>query len=272
MDSLITQLFDLTGRVAVVTGAGSGLGRAMSIGMAQAGASVVASDLDPATAAETAKLIQAAGGQALSAGCDTRLPEAITALFSAADTAYGRVDILINNAGTGSAPVHPEDLSLADWQNVFAVNITGYFLCAQAAAQRMIPQQKGAILNIGSIGGVSTLGRGNFAYDISKAAVHHFTKELAVYWGRHSIRVNAIAPCQIQTPALQQHVNNPTLDADAVIKRFLTGIPLRRLGVPEDLVGPAIFLVSDAAGMVTGTTLGVDGGNLALNGGGTHEW
>lgn len=166
----------------------------------------------------------------------------------------------------------PEDLTLTDWQNVLAVNITGYFLCAQQAGQRMIPQKKGAILNIGSIGGVSALGRGNFAYDISKAAVHHFTKELAVYWGRHNIRVNAIAPCQIKTPALKQHVSSPALDADAVVKRFLTGIPLGRLGEPEDLLGPTIFLVSDAAAMVTGTTLCVDGGNLALNGGGTHEW
>ena len=272
MDALITQLFDLSSRVAVVTGAGSGLGRAMSKGLAQAGARVIVSDLNPATAEETAAQIRAAGGQAIAAKCDTRSPEDIVALFAASDAAFGRLDILINNAAVGSDHVHPEDLSLDDWKNVFSVNITGYFLCAQEAGKRMIPQKKGAIVNIGSIGGVSTLGRGNFAYDISKAAVHHLTKELAVYWGRHNIRVNAIAPCQIRTPALQRHIRNPNLDAEAVVKRFLTGIPLRRLGEPEDLVGPAIFLVSDAAAMVTGTTLGVDGGNLALNGGGTHEW
>lgn len=119
---------------------------------------------------------------------------------------------------------------------------------------------------------MSALGRGNFPYDISKAAVHHFTKELAVYWGRYNIRVNAIAPCQIKTPSLKEHLTSPNLDGEAVVKRFLTGIPLRRLGEPEDLVGPAIFLLSDAGAMVTGTTLGVDGGNLVLNGGGTHEW
>jgi len=272
MDSIITQLFDLSGRVAVVTGAGSGLGRAMSQGLAQAGVRVVVSDINPVTAEETAGLIRAAGRQAVSAKCDTRAPEEIAALFASSDAAFGRLDILVNNAAVGSDHVHPEDLTLPDWQNVFAVNLTGYFLCAQEAGKRMIPQQKGAILNIGSIGGVSTLGRGNFPYDISKAAVHHFTKELAVYWGRHNIRVNAIAPCQIKTPALKTHISSPNLDSDAVVKRFLTGIPLRRLGEPEDLVGPAIFLLSDAAGMVTGTTLGVDGGNLALNGGGTHEW
>lgn len=272
MQSIIQQLFDLSERVAVVTGAGSGLGRAMSIGLSQAGARVVVSDQHLATAVETAALIREAGGQAIATRCDTRVPEDIAALFEAGDAAYGRLDILVNNAAVGSAHVHPEDLTLSDWQNVFAVNLTGYFLCAQAAGQRMIPQQRGAILNIGSIGGVSALGRGNFPYDISKAGVHHLTKELAVYWGRHNIRVNAIAPCQIKTPSLKAHISSPHLDGEAVVKRFLTGIPLRRLGEPEDLVGPAIFLLSDAAAMVTGTTLGVDGGNLALNGGGTHEW
>jgi NAD(P)-dependent dehydrogenase (short-subunit alcohol dehydrogenase family) len=271
MDASIAQLFDLTGRVAVVTGAGSGLGRAMAKGLSRAGARVAVSDINPETAAETAEMIQAAGGAAISTKCDTREPAEIMALFDASDTAFGGLDILINNAGIGSH-MHPEDLPLEEWQNVLSVNITGYFLCAQQAGKRMIPQKRGAILNIGSIGGVSALGRGNFVYDISKAAVHHFTRELAVEWGRHNIRVNAIAPCQIRTPALDALVADPQFDSDTLINRFLTGIPLNRLGEAEDLVGPAIFLVSDAAAMVTGATLGVDGGNLALNGGGSHQW
>lgn len=271
MDEFIAKLFDLSDRVAVVTGAGSGLGRAMAIGLARAGARVVASDINEATASETADMIREQGQQATSAKCDTREPQEIEAMFAAADSAFGRLDILVNNAGVGSH-VHPEDLSLEEWQNVMAVNITGYFLCAQQAGKRMIPQKRGAILNIGSIGGVSALGRGNFVYDISKAAVHHFTKELAVEWARHSIRVNAIAPCQILTPAFQRLLDDPQFDSKTLMNRFLTGIPINRLGEPDDLVGPAIFLVSDAAAMVTGTTLGVDGGNLALNGGGTHLW
>jgi NAD(P)-dependent dehydrogenase (short-subunit alcohol dehydrogenase family) len=271
MDAFITKLFDLTGRVAVVTGAGSGLGRAMSIGLARAGASVAVSDLNAATAAETADMVRAAGGQAIATKCDTRLPDEIVALFAASDAAFGRLDILINNAGIGSH-MHPEDLGLEEWQNVLSVNITGYFLCAQQAGKRMIPQKKGAIVNIGSIGGVSALGRGNFVYDISKAAVHHFTRELAVEWARHNIRVNALAPCQIRTPALQELVESPKFDSAKLIERFLTGIPLGRFGEAEDLVGPAIFLASDASAMVTGSTLGVDGGNLALNGGGSHQW
>jgi NAD(P)-dependent dehydrogenase (short-subunit alcohol dehydrogenase family) len=271
MTQFVSQLFDLTGRVAVVTGAGSGLGRAISRGLAQAGVRVAVSDLNAETAAETAEMIKASGGAAVATKCDTREPGEITALFELSDAAFGRLDILINNAGIGSH-THPEDLPLDEWQNVLSVNITGYFLCAQAAGKRMIPQKRGAIVNIGSIGGVSALGRGNFVYDISKAAVHHFTRELAVEWGRHNIRVNAIAPCQIRTPALDALVADPQFDSDTLIKRFLTGIPLNRLGEAEDLVGPTIFLVSDAAAMVTGATLGVDGGNLALNGGGSHQW
>jgi NAD(P)-dependent dehydrogenase (short-subunit alcohol dehydrogenase family) len=272
MDAFVSQLFGLVDRVAVVTGAGSGLGRAMAKGLAQAGARVVVSDLNPDTAEETAEQIRCLGGAAHAVKCDTRSEDDTRGLFAAGADAFGRLDILINNAAVGSAHVHPEDLTLEDWRNVFAVNLTGYFLCAQEAGKRMIPQKRGAILNIGSIGGVSTLGRGNFPYDISKAGVHHLTRELAVYWGRHNIRVNAIAPCQINTPSLKQHLSSPQLDSGAVLQRFLTGIPLRRLGEPEDLVGPSIFLVSDAAAMVTGAILGVDGGNLALNGGGTHEW
>jgi NAD(P)-dependent dehydrogenase (short-subunit alcohol dehydrogenase family) len=271
VDTTTIQLFDLSDRVAVVTGAGSGLGRAMAIGLARAGARIAASDINAGTAAETANMIRALGGQAISIRCDTRQKQEISDLFAASDSAFGRLDILINNAGIGSH-IHPEDLPLEEWQDVMRVNVTGYFLCAQEAGKRMIPQKRGAILNIGSIGGVSALGRGNFVYDISKAAVHHFTKELAVEWARHNIRVNAIAPCQIRTPAFQRLLDDPQFDSSTLMNRFLAGIPMNRLGEPEDLVGPAIFLVSDAAAMVTGTTLGVDGGNLALNGGGTHLW
>jgi len=141
MDSIINQLFDLSGRTAVVTGAGSGLGRAMSLGLAQAGVNVVVSDINPVIAAETAGLIRAAGGQAIAAKCDTRVPDDIAALFAAGDAAFGRLDFLINNAAVGSDHAQPEDLTLTDWQNVFAVNTTGYFLCAQEAGKRMIPQQ-----------------------------------------------------------------------------------------------------------------------------------
>src|SRR5438045_1186302 len=126
MDDSIAKLFDLTGRVAVVTGAGSGLGRAMSRGLARAGAKVAVSDINADTARETAEMIRAAGGSAISTKCDTREPGEISALFDASDAAFGGLDILVNNAGIGSH-MHPEDLSLEEWQNVLSVNITGYF-------------------------------------------------------------------------------------------------------------------------------------------------
>ena len=127
----------------------------------------------------------------------------------------------------------------------------------------------GSIINISSIGGASGVGRGNFAYDVSKAGVLQLTRELAIEWAKHNIRVNAILPCQVRTDALQRLIDDPQFDTSALVSRFLTGIPLQRLGEPEDIVGPVIFLASNAAAMMTGALVPVDGGNLAFNAGGT---
>ena len=118
-------------------------------------------------------------------------------------------------------------------------------------------------------GGASGVGRGNFAYDVSKAGVLQLTRELAIEWAKHNIRVNAVLPCQVRTEALQRLIDDPQFDSGALVSRFLTGIPLQRLGEPEDIVGPVIFLASNAAAMMTGALVPVDGGNLAFNAGGT---
>src|SRR5262249_39940561 len=157
------------------------------------------------------------------------------------DHAYGRVDILINDPYV-IARYKPEELSVEDWNRVVGVNLTGYFLCAQAAGRRMIKQGRGgSIINISSIAGSSALGRGNFVYSVTKGGINQLTKELAVEWAKHKIRVNAIQPVQMRTPPVKRWLSDPKTDP-GLVSHLLKGIPLNRLGEPEDIVGPAVFL------------------------------
>ena len=168
---------------------------------------------------------------------------------------------------------HPEELALDDWRKVVAVNLDGTFLCSREAGRRMIAAGRGgSVVNISSIAGSSALGRGNFVYSVTKGGINQFTRELAVEWSPHGIRVNAIQPAQVMTPALQAIFDRSGLDAERTRERMLVGIPLGRFGVPEDIAKAAVFLASDAAGFITGHLLAVDGGNLALNAGGSRVW
>lgn len=261
-------LFDLTGRIAVVTGAASGLGQAIAVGLARHGASVALADVNADGLAETAATIAGNGGRALAVATDVTDEAAVEALFDRAERELGGVvDTLVNDA---FVPVlgRPQDLSLADWERALSVNLTGYFVCARAAGRRMIAHGGGgAIVNMSSIGGTSGLGRGNVAYSVSKGGIVQLTRELAVEWGRYGIRVNAIQPVQFRTRGLQARFEDPTVDADALMARMVEAIPLGRIGEPPDIVGPVVFLVSDAARMVSGVMLPVDGGNLAMNAG-----
>jgi NAD(P)-dependent dehydrogenase (short-subunit alcohol dehydrogenase family) len=268
------MLFDLTGKIAVVTGAGAngGIGHAIALGFAQHGADVAVSDIDDTGVQTTAAEIQAVGRRAFVSHCDVAQPEEVTALFQAVDREFGRVDILVNVPYVFPSRVHPDELRLEDWQKTLSVNLTGYFLCTQQAIRRMLVQGGGSILNIGSIAGVSALGRGNFPYSVSKAGVAQMTKELAVEYAGQSIRVNAILPAQVATPSFKRQLLGDPRFGEKLRQRLLAGIPLNRLLEPEDFVGPAVFLCSDAARAVTGVLLPVDGGNLALNAGGNHIW
>jgi len=267
------NLFDLTGKVALITGAGAngGLGHTLALAFAQFGANIVAADIDDEGAQRTAEEVIALGGNALAIHCDVAKPKEISAMFAQLDEVFGRVDILVN-IPFWFPREHPHELSLEGWNRTLEICLTSYFLCSQQAIQRMLKQGGGNILNIGSIAGASALGRGNFAYSVAKAGVHHMTRELALEYARQGIRVNAILPCQVLTPGLKnQLIADPQL-AEKAMPRFLAGIPIGRLLDPEDFSGAAVFLCSDAARAVTGVLLPVDGGNLAMNAGGSIEW
>ncbi len=264
-------MFDLTGKVALVTGGGLGIARAIAVGFAQQGADVLLCDLHEDDLRETCARIEALGRKAVWTVTDIGQPDQIGTLFEVLDREFGRVDIVLNNVGIG-ARFRPEELPLDRFQQVLDIGVTGSLLCSQHAGRRMIAAGKGgSIINISSIAGALALGRGNLAHSVNKGEINMMTKELAVEWAQHGIRVNAILPCQVMTEGFQKWLDSPTFDP-ALMDRFLAGIPMNRLATPEDMVGPAVFLASDAAAMVTGTLLGVDGGNLALNAGGSHTW
>jgi NAD(P)-dependent dehydrogenase (short-subunit alcohol dehydrogenase family) len=266
--------FDLTGRVALVTGAGAngGNGHAIALGLAACGADVFVSDIDDPGVERTVAEVRATGRRSEGCHCDVGEAAEIEAMFAHFDRAFDRIDILVNNVGIGHRS-RPEELSLEDWRRVVRVNLEGTFLCSMAAGRRMIARGRGgSIVNISSIAGSSALGRGNFVYSAAKGGINQFTRELAVEWSVHGIRVNAIQPAQIMTPALRAIFERSQLDGQKTRDRMLVGIPLGRFGEPEDVAKAAVFLASDAAGFITGHLLPVDGGNLALNAGGSRIW
>jgi NAD(P)-dependent dehydrogenase (short-subunit alcohol dehydrogenase family) len=243
------QWFDLTGKVALVTGGGAngGNGHAIALGLAQYGADVLVSDIDLPGAEQTVAEVQALGRRALAVRCDTGSQAEIMAMFGALDAAFGRLDILVNNVGIGHRE-RPEVLDYADWQRVVRVNLDGTFLCSQEAGRRLIAQGGGgSIINISSIAGSSALGRGNFVYSVTKGGINQLTRELAVEWSMHRIRVNAIQPAQIMTPALKAIFERSQLSGERTAQRMLVGIPLDRFGQPEDVARAAVFLASPAA-------------------------
>jgi NAD(P)-dependent dehydrogenase (short-subunit alcohol dehydrogenase family) len=262
------SLIDLTGQHAIVTGGGGGLGRAIARTLAQVGASVSVLDMDETNALATVAAVREHGGCAVCRVCDVTDRAQITAAFDAASEGFGLPTILVNNAGinthTPSLEVTPEV-----WDMTIAVNLTGYFACAQEFARRLTAaSDSGAVVNVSSVGGQTALGRGNVSYDVTKAGVDQMTRDLAVVWARRGIRVNAVAPCQVATEGLLQFGSHPSSQG-RLLEVFLRGIPLGRLAQPSDVAAAVAFLASDAASMITGVVLPVDGGNLALNPGGT---
>jgi NAD(P)-dependent dehydrogenase (short-subunit alcohol dehydrogenase family) len=266
-----TSLFDLSGRVALVTGAADGLGRAIAIGLARAGADVVVADIDESRLPETIAQIDGAGRKSLAIVCDVASEKDVDRLFREVDRVFGRIDIVVNNAGINSASSDAEEYPLEGWDQTVRVNLTSTFLCSRAAGQRMLRQDRGgSIVNISSIAGSSAANRGSLAFGAAKAGVIQLTKDLAVEWAPRRVRVNAIQPCQFRSRGWASITQDPK--SANLLQTVLHGIPMGRLGEPEEMVGPVLFLVSDAASMVTGVVLPVDGGNLAMNAGAGGVW
>jgi NAD(P)-dependent dehydrogenase (short-subunit alcohol dehydrogenase family) len=268
----LPALFDLSGRVAVVTGGGGALGRVVAAALAEAGASVAVVDLTEAAAAKVAAGLPEAGlGRAIGVGADLSSEAEVEGAFAAIDRAFGRVDILVNSISAAIDRHDPEEMPLPTWDAMIASNLTSYFLCSRAAAQRMIPAGRGgSIVNFGSIAGSSVLGRGGLAYGVAKGGVAQLTKETAYAWAPHGIRVNAVLPCQFVNEWWRGNLADPA--RRPLVDRVVSAIPLGRMGEPGEIAGPVLFLASEAASMVTGVLLPVDGGNLAMNAGASQDW
>jgi len=253
----VKHLFDLTGRVAIVTGGSMGLGRQMAEGLAEMGANLVLCARKKERCQEAAEALHSCGVQTLALGCDVKDKAAIQQVVEETLAKFGRVDILVNNAGVSwGAPV--EEMPLEQWEKVLSTNLTGTFLFCQAAGKAMVAQGSGKIVNIASVAGLggASAELQAIGYHASKGGVIAFTKDLACKWAPHNIQVNAIAPGWFPT-----HMSGWIIEHRR--DSLLAKIPLGRFGGDHDLKGAACFLASDASAYVTGHVLVVDGGQSA---------
>jgi NAD(P)-dependent dehydrogenase (short-subunit alcohol dehydrogenase family) len=245
--------FDLEGQVALVTGAARGIGRACAIALAQAGADVALGFRDLAADGALPAIIEGLGRKALPLQLDVTRRTEIEAAVERALAHFGRIDVLVNNAGIGP-PRPAEDVTEEDFDRTLAVNLKGTFFVSQAVGRAMLPRRSGRIVNLSSQAGFVALPTES-VYCMTKAAIAHLTKCLAVEWGPHGIQVNAVAPTFIRTPGTVKWLADESFRQD-----LLSRIPLGRVGDPVDVAGAVVFLASPAAAMITGATLLIDGG------------
>lgn len=252
----IQELYDLSGRVAIVTGGSRGLGQEMAEGLGEAGARVMVCARREDWLAPTVTELRQHGITVEGTLCDVANPDQVDALVAKTLAAFGQIDILVNNAGVTWGE-RPEKMPLDRWQKVLDVNLTGAFLCAQAVGREMLKRSSGSIINIASVAGfhASVGGPHYVGYAATKAGLMGLTRELAASWGRQGIRVNAIAPGFF-------HSRLADVAIAMVEPRLVERNPIPRVGAPGELKGVAVFLASDASSYITGQTIVVDGGGL----------
>ena len=251
--------WDLTGQVAIVTGARRGMGRTHALVLAKAGARVAVSDISQEDCEKVLEEIKRAGGEAIAVKCDVTKKEEVDKMVGAAIKKWGRVDILVNNAGIAEFKPFLE-MTEEEWDRTLDINLKGYFLCAQAAAREMVKQKSGVIVNIASVAmGQQGIGFPNIVhYCASKGGIVGMTEALAVELAPYNIRVNAISPGMIETPMIDPVKKDPQ-----AMEGILARVPMHRVGKPEEVSNLVLFLASDASSYMTGSTVVIDGGWLA---------
>ena len=252
---MISDLLDFTGRVAIVTGGGTGIGYAAARQFAKLGASVViASRTADELEAAAARIAKESGGRCLAVPTDVKDEDACIRMVERTVDEFGRVDILVNNAGgTRMGPL--EAIPTRGWDSIFELNVRSAYVCTREAGKHMIAQKSGAIISISSGAGVNGV-RGGAHYSAAKSALQMFTKVTAAEWGKHGIRANCVAAGAIASPRVLDAWKVAGLDPDAMG----AAIPLRRTGTPEEMANMIVFFASDAASYITGQTISVDGG------------
>ena len=254
---------ELSGQVALVTGAGQGIGKASALAMAKAGADVVAVDINAETGRETAAAITALGRRSLALQTDLGSVADIDRMAAKAVEAFGHIDILVNNAGV-TRRAYIMDLTEEDWDRIHRVNAKGVFFCLQRVAREMIPRPSGRIINIASIAGKGFAGTSNAIYAASKGAVISLTKTAAQQLGAHNINVNAVCPGIVRTNLYSELIRvvaeTEGISVDEATQRAVKHIPLQRPNEPEDIADMTVFLASPRARNITGQSFNVDGG------------